>query len=314
MRRIRSKVDYRDFHGLVTNVDPQDRPPGSTVIQDNITCITPGELRVRKGMRDVVWAGDGSNLTLNGTTDGAFVTTSNYRAADSNGTVVCRFKTDASGGGNRIIWATSDEASDINYVIIYIDTNGKLVIGHRNVGDLDAVETTGTYNDDLWHHAAFVADTSNYRIVVDGSEETLSVVAGSDSGLWVDQTPTQRDNVTIGFWRALSGDTLFFDGIISQVAAYSTALTTATIQTDRTAGIPSTTNMVSLWNVNEGSGTLLKDDKGTLDMTVLGTPTWSPGKDPTSKVITLRHTPRPDGEYALIFNSAGKIKLKHTPT
>lgn len=58
MKKPRTQVDYRDFRGLVTNVDPQDRPPGSTVSQENITCITPGELRVRKGMRNVSYSGD----------------------------------------------------------------------------------------------------------------------------------------------------------------------------------------------------------------------------------------------------------------
>ena len=60
MRKIINQVDYRDFYGLATNIDPQDIRGGATVYQENITCITPGELRTRKGMRNVTFAGDDS--------------------------------------------------------------------------------------------------------------------------------------------------------------------------------------------------------------------------------------------------------------
>jgi hypothetical protein len=37
------------FPGLVTNADPYDIPFGATTIQDNIQCISPGQIEVRKG-------------------------------------------------------------------------------------------------------------------------------------------------------------------------------------------------------------------------------------------------------------------------
>jgi hypothetical protein len=44
-----------DFAGLVTNADPRDIPPGAAQEQVNICCISPGELQVRLGYREVVF-------------------------------------------------------------------------------------------------------------------------------------------------------------------------------------------------------------------------------------------------------------------
>ena len=50
----RSRVALRDFKGLKTNIDPFERKDASEV-QSNITCIVPGQLTVRSGMRTVNW-------------------------------------------------------------------------------------------------------------------------------------------------------------------------------------------------------------------------------------------------------------------
>ncbi len=49
------QVMLKDFGGLVTRPDPHDLKPGDARIQINLTCISPGELRVRQGLREVVF-------------------------------------------------------------------------------------------------------------------------------------------------------------------------------------------------------------------------------------------------------------------
>lgn len=51
----KSQVQIADFGGLVTRADPNDVKPGDARIQINVTCITPGELRVRPGLREVIF-------------------------------------------------------------------------------------------------------------------------------------------------------------------------------------------------------------------------------------------------------------------
>lgn len=46
-------VQLRDFNGLVTRPDPDDIPPGSATLLVNMTCITPGKLSLRPGLRQV---------------------------------------------------------------------------------------------------------------------------------------------------------------------------------------------------------------------------------------------------------------------
>ena len=44
-------MDVKTWSGLITNASPYILPPGATVTQDNLHCRTPGQLRVRDGMR-----------------------------------------------------------------------------------------------------------------------------------------------------------------------------------------------------------------------------------------------------------------------
>ena len=53
-RDAEKRVDIRDFKGLKSNVDAFDTNDSSDV-QINITCVVPGKLTVRAGMRDVQW-------------------------------------------------------------------------------------------------------------------------------------------------------------------------------------------------------------------------------------------------------------------
>lgn len=45
----------RDFLGQTSNLDPLDVPEGGAVKQVNVTCQVNGELRVRRGYRQVEW-------------------------------------------------------------------------------------------------------------------------------------------------------------------------------------------------------------------------------------------------------------------
>lgn len=54
----KARLSMRDFLGQQSNLDTLDMPPGATVLQRNVKCVRPGELRVRGGLRDVSFEQD----------------------------------------------------------------------------------------------------------------------------------------------------------------------------------------------------------------------------------------------------------------
>lgn len=48
-----SRVEMRDFPGLVLNLDPDDLAEGTAQVQTNITSARPAALEVRPGFRPV---------------------------------------------------------------------------------------------------------------------------------------------------------------------------------------------------------------------------------------------------------------------
>lgn len=44
-------MEAKQWSGLITNASPYVLPPGATAVQENLHCRTPGQLRVRDGMR-----------------------------------------------------------------------------------------------------------------------------------------------------------------------------------------------------------------------------------------------------------------------
>jgi hypothetical protein len=51
----KSSVVMRDFPGLITNLDPDDLPPGSAQVQVNVTSSRPAVLEPRPGYRVVIF-------------------------------------------------------------------------------------------------------------------------------------------------------------------------------------------------------------------------------------------------------------------
>lgn len=49
----RAAVEISDFPGLMADVDPHDLPPGASSAQVNVCSLTPGELTVRAGLREI---------------------------------------------------------------------------------------------------------------------------------------------------------------------------------------------------------------------------------------------------------------------
>lgn len=55
-----SAVQMRQFLGMASNVDPRDLKPGVSQVQINVAVIRPGELVVRRGLRELTFDSDDS--------------------------------------------------------------------------------------------------------------------------------------------------------------------------------------------------------------------------------------------------------------
>jgi hypothetical protein len=53
MEQAKPQAEVGDFPGLQTNADPDDLPAGASTQQVNVSSLVPGELRVRRGLRQV---------------------------------------------------------------------------------------------------------------------------------------------------------------------------------------------------------------------------------------------------------------------
>jgi len=50
-----SKVETKVFSGLVSGMDSHDLQPGQALVQVNVLSIRPGELIIRRGLREALF-------------------------------------------------------------------------------------------------------------------------------------------------------------------------------------------------------------------------------------------------------------------
>ncbi len=124
-------------------------------------------------------------------------TVANWRSSDSAGTILAWIKcTDTA--DQRCIFSSSDTAGAINYFYWRVQpTTGILAVAQRNADTNDILTASTNVGNSAWHCVALISSGTAYSMIVDGSLETLSVVAGANTGDWMADT-TGRDNVVIG--------------------------------------------------------------------------------------------------------------------
>jgi len=173
--------------------------------------------------KGVQFVGTGST-SFDGSGDYIHSAISNFEASSGQGTISAWIKTSTTGGR---IFTSSDEAADDKYIGLIVHLN-KFYI-QTSVGS-NLIGGGTTITDGVWHHVVATSNGSAYTLYVDGSSETLAVTAGSNDGDWFDESPTQRDNITIGVMKRNAGLDGDFTGNIKNVALWNRALTATEIQ------------------------------------------------------------------------------------
>ena len=166
-------------------------------------------------------------------------------------------------GGASFPWAGYQIAVYQNVLV------GEIGNGSTFVGTPEGLQGTTNLNDGNWHHVAMVVSrsSSNAKLYVDGNLEASvnsSVIANNISN---------TSDLYIGVERGLSN---FFNGKMDEIRIWNTARTQAEIQANKYISInPSSSGLVSYYNCNEGSGTVLTDNKGSNTGTLENGTTWA---------------------------------------
>jgi hypothetical protein len=178
------------------------------------------------------------------------------------------------------------DVANLRYLRVDTDTNGKVRISQRNNDTADQVGTpSSTIAAGNIYHLVCGSNGSNWLIWVNGSSQSLSVIAGSNSGDWLgDVTQTGTDQAwTLGVLRT-STFYGYFDGKIDEVSYFNITPTQAIVDSIYNSGQPKNisamTGLQHYWRLEDGSGQSATDSKGSIDLT-LGVTGGEEASDPT---------------------------------
>lgn len=132
--------------------------------------------------------------------------------------------------------------------VIYVGSDGKLRGQFWN-GTANPITTTGTVNDNKWHHVALTGAGTSQFLYLDGVKINATALSGTINQLAMTknyvgfgQTSPSWTNTWTG-WRS-------FDGRIDEVAVYRSALTQTAVQTHFNARRSSATSYAAAVNAS----------------------------------------------------------------
>ena len=166
------------------------------------------------------WTGRG--LIFDGADDCVLNSIANFRSSDNTGSIVVRFKS-TSTATVKTLFSSANEASTNDYLAFLL--NYSTAVGSiytlTNVANVTTqVRTTATtFNDGVEHTAILTSNGSAWSIIVDGVDQALTLVEGSNNGTWFSAIPS-RDNISIGSLKR-SSNIAFFEGSIFDVRVFS---------------------------------------------------------------------------------------------
>jgi len=178
-----------------------------------------------------------------------------------------------------------DTTTNAFYTAIYVSGDNKATLTIDDDVVAGVIKSTDDVTDGNWHHMVGVfTSTTDRKLYLDGIEvnsDTTSV--GFPSGL---------DTTSIGVFDRSTQSTLM-EGQVADVRIYDDALTADEVNYLYTNGKqgtdPTTTNLVSQWLLDEGTGTTATDNEGSNDGTITGA-TWDTDTDLAHKLATWKNS------------------------
>lgn len=140
----------------------------------------------------------------------------------TEGTVVIVYRLDAVPNSYQTMLASSDEASNVRYLILYgrgNTANPHILYDQRNNDTDDALDGDTTVNVDTNYAVLFASNGTTVTGRLNGVAQTFNADSGANNGDWWDDT-TAKDNISIGALKSLSGDQNFLSGKIAEIIVY----------------------------------------------------------------------------------------------
>jgi sugar lactone lactonase YvrE len=137
----------------------------------------------------------------------------------------------------------------------------------RNLNNNVSFVGTGAVNDGLWHHAAFVVNSTGGILYLDGIPIQTNAWTGTPGPC------TTAEPIYLGIYQ---GDSLY-TGDLDEVSVWNVALTQSQIQTYMHQPLQGTeTGLLNYYRMNEGSGTVIHDSTANAATGVFSPnpPTW----------------------------------------
>ena len=195
--------------GLVFYVDAGngDSYPGSGTAWSDLVGSNDGTLT----NGPTYSSANGGSIVFDGVND--YTTVSVPTSGDT--TYCAWFKTNGSNANKRIIHANTN--GQRNFSLGAGSTSGY-------VGGYDGTNqplTTSTFDDDTWHYAVAVMKTNDYKVYIDGQNQTLTWGLGT-TGNW-------NNNTTSVEYIGRSGGGSYLNANLAQVKIYNRALSASEV-------------------------------------------------------------------------------------
>jgi hypothetical protein len=153
----------------------------------------------------------------------------------------------------------------------------------NGVATINAFRGSTLLSTNTWYYVTLVSNGSTWKMYLNGIEQTLTSISGTNNGNWLgDTTVTETDRTTIGRNYSNGAYSGPFNGLIDDVKIYNYVRTPAQIAWDYNQGAPA-----AQYDFDECSGSVLHDTAPKSDVSTSGlNGTIVPGSAPNSSVGT----------------------------
>ena len=134
------------------------------------------------------------SLTFDGTDDYLIKAVTNYRGSDTSGVIIKVAR--HTSGGFFVGFSTADDGSANNYFYTNY-SSGRIRLTLRYSGTVNSVRGATVINGGTAFAVGYASTGSAYKLYVDGSTETNTLMSGADDGTWMNSS-VDRDNLSIG--------------------------------------------------------------------------------------------------------------------
>ena len=178
-----------------------------------------------------VWATGYTGSALDFDGNGDYVDLANdIFDSHSSGTIAAWIKPEAL--GNLTILASGSD-SDVNYFFKFFvfNTSGSnlhLYVGAKSPTN-NYVRSTTSLTVGEWYHVAATSDGSQWRLYINGVEETLVVFSGSNAGRWFSSVDVGVNSYMLGSLQSALTVKETFNGVLDEVRVYNRPLSVAEI-------------------------------------------------------------------------------------